>query len=47
MKKVLLALLLLVGFTATIVSCEKESTDEDIELFGPDKDKSNCTGCNQ
>ncbi len=47
MKKILLVLAVAL-FTSSIlvVSCTAESV-EDIETQSPDKDKSNCTGCNQ
>lgn len=40
MKKVLFALVLLLVFA----SCTKDETDE-FDIFSPDKDKQECTGC--
>nr|WP_299067067.1 hypothetical protein [uncultured Allomuricauda sp.] len=37
MKKVFLVLLMAIGLTAVAASCEAESIDEEIKLFGPDK----------
>lgn len=37
MKKVLMVLLIAMGISVIAVSCEAESVDEEIELFGPDK----------
>ncbi len=36
MKKVFLIALVAVATLAFVVSCEKDSVDENVELFGPD-----------
>ena len=44
MKKVLFALMLLFGTSLLTVSCTTDETDE-FDIFSPDKDKQECTGC--
>lgn len=39
MRKLFLIVIVALGMTAFIASCEAESTDEQAELFSPDPDK--------
>lgn len=45
MKKYLLFAVLAVSTMGTFVSCTNEDDQDELEILSPDKDKQECTGC--